>query len=290
MLNRFVLPTVFCALFVAPACAQDDAKKSAAAAPTTQRAQKRVLVFNRADGFKHKSIPTSAAVFKELDATSEVFEFVVTDDVTHFDKDKLNTYNAVVFCLTTGEYKPNDPKNPGKPSFSDEHKAALLEFVQSGRGALVGIHSATDTFYDWPKFGEMLGGYFDGHPWNEKDTVTIKNEQPGNPITLPFGKDPFELMEEIYQFKEPYSRERQQVLLSIDTDKTDMSKKGIKRADKDFAVAWTKSYGKGRVFYTSLGHNDAVWKDPRFQAHVMAGLMWATKAENGKAAGSGGAK
>jgi uncharacterized protein len=265
---------LLCALLVAPAFGQADAKKPANA-PTTQRAKKKVLVFNRADKFKHTSIPLSAEVFKQMDAVSEVFEFLVSDDIAQFEKDKLNTYGAVVFCLTTGEIP-----------LSEAQKSALLEFVQSGKGGLVGIHSATDTFYDWPQFGEMLGGYFDGHPWGAGDTVTIKNEQPTNAITLPFGKYPFQLTEEIYQFKEPYSRAKQQVLLSLDTDKTNVSKGGVKRTDKDFAVAWTKSYGKGRVFYTSLGHNDAVWKDPRFQAHLIAGLLWVTNAENGKAAGA----
>jgi type 1 glutamine amidotransferase len=272
-MHRIVSTLLLCAVLAATACAQNDsATKSDAPPPTTQRASKRVLVFNRADGFIHKSIPTSAEVFKQLDATSEVFEFVVTDDVAHFDKAKLDTYGAVVFCLTTGEI-----------ALSDAQKAALLDFVQSGRGGLVGIHSATDTFYKWPEFGEMMGGYFDGHPWNANDTVTIKIEQV-NPITAPWGKSKFQITDEIYQFKEPYDRKRQDVLLSLDTEATDMTKKGIKRTDKDFAVAWTKSADKGRVFYTSLGHNDAVWKDPRYQAHLMAGLQWVTRVEHGKPA------
>jgi type 1 glutamine amidotransferase len=265
---------LLCALLVTPTFAQETGEKKANA-PTTQRAHKRALVFNKTEGFKHSSIPTSAEVFKQMDATSEVFEFVVTDDVAHFDKDKLNTFDVVVFCLTTGEIK-----------LSDAQKAALMEFITSGKGGFVGIHSATDTFYQWPEFGEMLGGYFDGHPWNAGDTVTIKNEQPKNPITLPWGAEPFEVKEEIYQIKEPYSRAKQEVLLSLDTDKTDMKKAGLKRTDKDFAVAWTKTHGKGRVFYTSLGHNEAVWKDPRFQAHLMAGLQWVTHAEHGKADGA----
>jgi uncharacterized protein len=272
MLKVFSLP-LLCALLVSPTLAQQGDPKNSDAPPTTQRAHKRALVFNKTEGFKHSSIPTSAEVFKQLDATSEVFEFVVTDDVAHFDKDKLNTYDVVVFCLTTGEIK-----------LSESQKAALLEFITSGKGGFVGIHSATDTFYQWPQFGEMLGGYFDHHPWGAGDTVTIKNEQPKNPITLPWGDQPFELKEEIYQFKEPYDRKKQDVLLSLDTTKTDMTKPNIKRTDKDFAVAWTKTYGKGRVFYTSLGHNEAVWKDPRFQAHLMAGLQWVTHAEHGKGA------
>jgi uncharacterized protein len=260
---------LLCALAVTPVWAQDEALKKSEA-PTTQRAQKRVLVFNRADGFKHESIPTSADVFRQMDAVSELFEFVVTDDIAHFHKDKLDSYDAVVFCLTTGEI-----------ALSDAQKEALLELVRSGRGGLVGIHSATDTFYKWPEFGEMLGGYFDGHPWNANDTVTIKIEQV-NPITAPWGRSRFEITDEIYQIRDPYDRKKQDVLLSLDTERTDMTKPGIKRKDNDFAVAWTKSYGQGRVFYTSLGHNHAVWRDPRFQAHVLAGLQWVTRAEHGR--------
>lgn len=272
-MTKAVSLLILCALFVAPALAQSDsAKKSdAPPPPTTQRAHKRVLVFNKTEGFYHKSIPVSAEVFKQLDASSEAFEFIVTDDVKHFDKDKLNTYDAVVFCLTTGEIK-----------LSEDQKTALHEFIHSGKGGFVGIHSATDTFYQWPQYGEMIGGYFDGHPWNAGDTVTVKIEQV-NPITAPWGKTKFQITDEIYQLKAPYDRKKQDVLLSLDTDETDMTKKGIKCTDKDFAVAWTKSYGKGRVFYTSLGHNDAVWKDPRYQAHLMAGLAWATQVEHGKA-------
>lgn len=262
------------ALSVAPACAQEDGGNKSDA-PTTRQASRRVLVFNRADGFKHASIPTSADVFKQMDTASDIFEFVVTDDIKHFDKDTLNTYDAVVFCLTTGEI-----------ALSDDQKAALLEFVKSGKGGLVGIHSATDTFYKWPEFGEMLGGYFDGHPWNANDTVTVKIEQV-NPITAPWGKSRFEITDEIYQIKEPYDRKKQDVLLSLDTERTDMTKKGIKRKDNDFAVAWTKNYGQGRVFYTSLGHNHAVWRDPRYQAHLLAGLQWVIGAEHGKAADAG---
>ncbi len=270
MLKCASLLLVLCAVVVSPARGQDEKEPALEA----KSPAKRVLVFNRADGFKHASIPTSAAVFKELDAKSEDFEFVVTDDVSHFEKDKLDTYAAVVFCLTTGEI-----------AFSDAQKAALLDFVKSGRGGIAGMHSATDTFYKWPEFGAMLGGYFDGHPWNSFDKVTIKNEQPASPIAKPWGTEPFELVEEIYQFKEPYSRAKQDVLMSIDVDKTDMTKAGLKRTDKDFAVAWTKTYGQGRVFYTSLGHNDAVWKDPRYQAHVMEGLKWVTTAADAKAEG-----
>jgi type 1 glutamine amidotransferase len=104
--------------------------------------------------------------------------------------------------------------------------------------------------------------------------VKIRVERPDHPIAAPFGSASFPLTEEIYQFKEPYDRNQLTVLLSLDTSGTDMSKQGIKRKDNDFGLAWIKPYGQGRVFYTALGHNQAVWGDPRFQAHVLAGVLW----------------
>jgi type 1 glutamine amidotransferase len=172
----------------------------------------------------------------------------------------LKPYSAVVF-YTTGELP-----------ISDEQKAALLDFIKSGK-ALVGIHSATDTFYKWAEYGELIGGYFDGHPWHQE--VTIRVEDRKHPATKHLGES-FKITDEIYQFKN-YSRGRVQVLLSLDPTSVDLTKKGVNRTDKDFANAWTRSYGKGRVFYTALGHREEVWKDERFQQHLVGGLRWAAR-------------
>jgi hypothetical protein len=235
-----------------------------AAGPAPKR---RVLVFTMTSGFRHDAIPLAGEVWRSLAEKSGRFQVVVSDDPTQFEPQSLFAYDAVVFCLTSGELP-----------LSDAGKKALLEFVGQGRG-LVGIHSATDTFYKWPDFGEMMGAYFDGHPWDAGTSVTIRVEQPENPIAAPFGSQPFALTEETYQFREPYDRSKLTVLLSLDTNRTDMSKQGVNRKDNDFALAWIKPYGRGRVFYTALGHNQSVWRDPRFQAHLLAGLTWAMAGE-----------
>ncbi|MGH7176304.1 MAG: ThuA domain-containing protein, partial [Tepidisphaeraceae bacterium] len=130
------------------------------------------------------------------------------------------------------------------------------------------------------EYGAMLGACFDGHPWNANEQVTIRVERPDDPIAAPFGRDPFSIQEEVYQFKDPYPLDAHQrrVLLRLDTKRTDMKKEGIHRADGEFALAWTKEYGSGRVFYTALGHNEGVWKDPRFQSHLLEGIRWALAA------------
>ena len=142
--------------------------------------------------------------------------------------------------------------------------------MRSGRG-FVGIHSATDTFYEWPDYGQMIGAYFDGHPWHQD--VRIRVEDKNHPATnrLP---DSLTISDEIYQFRD-WSRDRVHVLLSLDPASVDLTKDGVHRTDKDFANAWTRTYGSGRIFYTALGHDAAVWRDTRFQQHLLGGIKWA---------------
>jgi len=224
---------------------------------------KRILVFSMTRGYRHDSIPVIAQVLSELGEQSKAFSTVASEDIRVFDHDALYAFDAVCFNNTTGELP-----------LSEQQKKNLLDFVAGGR-AFIGIHSATDTLYQWPDYGRMVGGYFDGHPWGSGDTVSIHVDDPEHPVVAMFGRGTFQLTEEIYQFKAPYDRNKLRVLLSLDTAKTDMTKKGIKRTDGDFALAWVKPYGKGRVFYTALGHNAAVVRDPRVRGHLLAGIRWA---------------
>ncbi|MBI3410001.1 MAG: ThuA domain-containing protein [Planctomycetes bacterium] len=169
--------------------------------------------------------------------------------------DNLKNYDAVFF-YTTGELP-----------LSEVQKSDLLAFVRSGKG-FGGSHCATDTFYKWKEYGELIGAYFDGHPWHQKIKVLV--EDPANPATKHLGKS-FEITDEIYQFKGPYSREKLRVLMRLDMDSV---KDPAKRQDRDNALAWVHEFGKGRVFYTALGHRDEVWRDERFQQHILGGLRF----------------
>jgi len=140
----------------------------------------------------------------------------------------------------------------------------LDAYVQAG-GGLVGIHSATDN-----RFGEVFGGFFSGHPWSEE--VGVKIDDPTHPLCKAFNNQGFMVRDEIYQFAKIYSRDKLRVLLSLDMAKT--KDKG-KREDKDNAVAWVKTHGKGRVFYCSLGHNAQVFHDPRIQQFYLDGIQFA---------------
>lgn len=221
----------------------------------------KVLFLTRSRGFAHAVVKrtdkdTLAPAEKHfLEAAKGKFDVDVTQDDESITREKLAGYKAVVF-YTTGELAID--------------KDAFIEWVKNG-GGFVGIHCATDTFYKFAPYGEMIGGYFDGHPWTQD--VKVKVEDKSHPATKHLG-DSFGIKDEIYQFRD-WERGKVHVLLSIDVTSVDLTKKEVKRTDGDFAVAWTKNYGKGRVFYTSLGHREEVWADERFRTHLMNGIAWA---------------
>jgi type 1 glutamine amidotransferase len=222
---------------------------------------RKLLVFNLCKGFKHSSIPCAAKMLEIMGRKTGAFEPVLSEDPAAFAADNLAQFDAVCFNNTTGELF-DDPAL----------RQSLLDFVKGGKG-VVGIHAATDCFYQWPEYGEMMGGYFDGHPWNE--TVTVKIDEPEHPLNQAFGGQAFEVADEIYQFRDPYSRQRLRVLLSLDTGRTNMQKEGIKRSDGDFAVSWVRTYGGGRVFFCSLGHREEVFWNPKILGHYLAGIQFA---------------
>jgi type 1 glutamine amidotransferase len=225
---------------------------------TTPPAARRVVYLTQSAGYKHAVLPLSAQILQDVGTRSGAFEVTATEDAAVITREALTRYHAVVF-FTTGELP-----------MSEDQKTALLEFVRSGKG-FVGIHSATDTFYKWPEYGALVGAYFDGHPWHQ--AVTIRVEDPRHPATIALPAS-FGLNDEIYQFRN-WSRGDVRVLLSLDPTSIDLTAAGVRRTDRDFALSWTRTYGQGRVFYTALGHEAAVWQDSRFQQHLLGGIRWA---------------
>ncbi len=157
----------------------------------------------------------------------------------------------------------------GELELSEQQKADFLDFVRSGKG-FAGVHSATDTFYQWPEYGRMIGAYFDSHPWNQ--IVSIRVEDPIHQATAHLGAT-FQIADEIYRFKD-FSRQRVHILMSLDTSSVDLANPKIKRNNGEFSLSWTRRYGQGRVFYSALGHRPEVWDDPRFQKHLFQGVLW----------------
>ena len=249
-----------------------------------QKARK-VLVFSKTNGFHHASIATGKIALAEMGKKTGAFDVVISDDLANFEIDALKSFDAVCFLSTTlNVFSPNAEE---LKSMSDADKKTaeqrdarlkdnLMKFVKSGRG-FVGIHAATDTFYEWPEYNQMINGCFDGHPWTADVKVSIKVEpgQEKHPLVAMFSGENVEFPEEIYQFKAPYDSKAVHMLLRLDTTKTDMTRSGIKRTDGDFGVAWARHWEKGRVFYCSLGHNHEIYWNPKVLSHYLAGIQWA---------------
>ncbi len=244
-----------------------------------------LLVFSKTNGFRHASIATGKIAFTEMGKKSGAFETVISDDLANFEADSLKKFDAVCFLSTTmnvfspkaAEFKAMSEADQKAATERELRiKANLMNFVKSG-GGFIGIHAATDTFYDWPEYGQMINGCFDGHPWGAKTMVSIKVEpgQEKHPLVAMFNGENVEFPEEIYQLKKPYDSKAVHMLLRLDTEKTDMTVKGIKRTDNDFGVAWARHWEKGRVFYCSLGHNHEIYWNPKVLGHYLAGTQWA---------------
>lgn len=286
-----LLPVVFSAALVAAAPAEVSADAIAkvraalpAAAPAKPKKPRKVLVFSVTNGFRHGSIPLGQEALRLLGEQTGAYQVVVSNELANFEAERIKGFDAVCFLSTTGDpFMPGNDELKGMSeeqrkeakAYAEKLRESMMAFIKGG-GGFMGIHSATDTFYNWSEYGEMLCGYFNGHPWTAGTQVSIKVE-PGkekHPLVVMFGGQNIEFKEEIYQFKEPYDSSKVEMLLRLDTEKTDMNGKG-NRADNDYGVSWARNWGKGRVFYSSLGHNDHIYQNPKVLLHYLAGLQWA---------------
>lgn len=161
----------------------------------------------------------------------------------------------------------------------EQQKADLLTFVRDDGRGFVGAHTALTAFDGWPAFGELLGGRYDGHPWNDT-TGTIVNEGSDFPATKHFPKT-FVFADEFYQPK-AFSRANARVLLHLDLSKMPPHP-DLHVSGGDFAIAWAKTYGKGRVFYSSLGHDAATWDNRDVGQMYLEAIKWALRLADGDA-------
>ncbi|HIJ53778.1 MAG TPA: ThuA domain-containing protein [Planctomycetes bacterium] len=231
----------------------------AVAAPKRPR---RLLVFNLCKGFKHGSIPYWDKALEIMGRKTGAFETVVSSDMVQFSAENLKRFDAVCFNNTT------------RLKFNEPLRKSMMNFIKGGKG-IIGIHAATDNFYKWPEAAEMMGGQFCGHPWGSGGTWAVKIDDPGHPLMAPYKGKGFKVNDEIYRTKPPlYSRAKQRVLMSLDmADEATGKKAGPD--DTDIGISWVKSYGKGRLFYCSLGHNNHLTWDPALLEHYLAGIQFA---------------
>jgi len=239
-----------------------------AALPAKARARpaapRHVLVLYRTQGYVHAAIPYANEALQLLGEVTGAYQAELSEDLTRLSPAALARFDAIVL------------NNATHLSLSGEERAALLGFVRGGKG-LVGIHSASDSFYTWPEGQALIGGIFNSHPWTAQDTVAVKLDDPKSPLTAAFGGQGFWVKDEIYQIDGPYSRERIHVLLSLDMSRQENARPPdqIVRDDGDFPIAWVRREGKGRVFYTSLGHNPEIYRTPQLLQHYLDGIQFA---------------
>ena len=194
-------------------------------------------------------------------------------------------YDAVCFCNTTGavfqetiEWKEftalSEEERKRQKAESDRLTENLLQFVRDG-GGFFGIHAATDCLRSSDAYLEMIGGRFWQHPWNGNQTVTVRLEKPDHALLRGiFSGDEFRIGDEIYQFRDPYSRKKQEILLSINIEKSDTPHLPLLREDRDYPVSWIREYGKGRVFYSSLGHRKETYGNAQILECWLRGLQF----------------
>jgi len=223
-------------------------------APAAAAKPRKLLIYDANVGYGgHGSIPFANYAFTQMGQRTGAFTAVVSRDPAVFDKQNLKRFDAICLNNTVGNL------------FTDPAlRQNLLEFVLGG-GGLLGIHGTTVAFTDfargaqetWPEFGRMIGGRGAAH-LAQDERVAIKLDSPGHPLNRPFGGRGFEHTSEFFRTGDPYSRDRVHVLLSIDTAKTELPPKGtrpgVERDDDDYALAWTRNYGRGRVVYSTIGH------------------------------------
>ena len=241
----------------------------------------KLLVFSLSWGYKHSSIPYGKKTVEIMAAKTKAFELVISDDLTNFEPQNIGKFGAIFFLNTNNEiFLPEDLSG-----LSSEEKAraieydkllkkSLTDYLASGGGLAV-LHSGIATFRKWPEYSNIIGVGFDNHPWYSGSTVTLKVDEPNHRLAQAFKGPNFVVADETYQCKAPYSRDNLRVLLSIDTEKTNMNVEGIHRKDNDFAISWVKSYGEGRVFCFLLGHDHDLFWNPTFLQHLLDGLQFA---------------
>jgi hypothetical protein len=239
------------------------------AAPAQDKKTYKILYITQSKGFKHgsvdrkdKPLAPSEVAMTDLGKESGLFEIECTQDASILTPEKLKTLDAVMF-YTTG----------GLP-ISPEHFEAFETWLKSGK-AMIGAHSATDTFGNFKPYHSLINGTFDGHPWGSGETVTIASHEPSHATVKMLGES-FQIKDEIYQYRN-YDPKSVRVLYSLDMAKCKT------KMPWHVPVCWVREHGKGRMFYTNLGHNEGTWTNPMVRAHLLAGIRWALGLEQGPA-------
>ncbi len=209
-----------------------------------------IIIFTKTVEYRHESIPAGVQALEEL-ADDHQVATLHTEDANYFHADSLSRFDAIIFLNTTGDI------------LNDEQQSAFKNFVENG-GGFVGIHAATDTEYDWLWYGEMIGGYFDGHPEIQQATVRIVDDNHTSTASLP---EEWVRKDEWYNYRD--LNPDINVLLNLDESTYEGGQHG-----KDHPIAWYHNYGDARIFYTGGGHMAENFREELFREHLWGGVEY----------------
>ncbi|WP_233558501.1 ThuA domain-containing protein [Aquimarina sp. BL5] len=219
---------------------------------------KKLLIFSKTNGWRHKSIPSGINAIKKL-ASENNWIVETTEDSLQFNLNHLKQYKALVFLNTTGDI------------LNSQQQEAFKTYINEG-GGFVGIHSASDTEYDWPFYAEMIGAQFKNHPEQQKAILRVhKND---NHPAIAHLDDTFQKFDEWYNFKKPVQK-HVNVLLELDENSYSGNKMGTKHD-----IAWYHTYEGGRIFYTGMGHTNETFVNQDFIQHLKEGILWSMGEKN----------
>lgn len=224
---------------------------------TQSNTQDQVLVFTKTSGFRHQSIETGVALLEKL-ARQNDFKVTHTEDSLAFNSENLKNYKMVLFLSTT-----NDVLGPSG-------QKALQDFMHNG-GSFMGIHAATDTEFNWPWYGRMIGAYFVGHPNNpnvRKAEMQVIDSDHASTKMLP--TTTWQRIDEWYNFRN--ISDDIQVLLNLDESTYEGGTNGTHHP-----IAWYHEFEGARVFYTGGGHTKESFSEPLFVAHLLGGINYCLK-------------
>ena len=233
------------------------------------------------NGYQHDSITHALSTIERLGWESGVYDTIIRTDSQPITK------SPILFKQGTGIATGADFLARNLDYFDAifffgvreidldaQQKADLLRFVHDDGKGFVATHAAVTAFFSSPEFGEMLGARFDEHPWDITE-ATVVVEDRTSPMTRHLPPS-FAVTDEHYQLKD-VSRDKVHVLATLDASKLDLKAPLVHRQDRDFIAAYTKTYGKGRVFYSTLGHPRELWDEPWMQTMYFEALKWAMR-------------
>ena len=224
-------------------------------APVTPRKPRRLLTVDY--GGYHPSVPYANLAVELMGSKTGAYQTVISHDTSLLNAEQLKQFDAVYLNNTVG--RPED-------IFPAESREGFAAFIRNG-GGLVANHGASVAASKWPEFTEILGAVGATHRAAD-EKIRVKLDDPRHPVNAPFDGSGFDLQEEIFRFQPPSPRTKVHVLFSIDVPKTDMNQGrctgNCESEDGEYPLSWVRSYGKGRVFYSALGHNDYIFWDSRF--------------------------